>query len=130
MSQEVVSVVPLLGRLQEHTRRLEAEVAALRADLNRMTLALARPVATYKVGDAQITITEAEVEAVRAQLVQPYPQAAIRELALAYKLAEQEKMLSDEEQERRFWESVEAIRAEAIAKGVAVDDPRELIADD
>jgi hypothetical protein len=130
MSQEAVSVVPLLGRLQEHMRRLEAEVAALRADLNRMTLALARPVATYKVNGAQITITEADVEAVRVQLVRPHSQAAVRELALAYKLAEQEKTLPEEEQERHFWENVEAIRAEAIAKGVAVDDPMELIADD
>jgi hypothetical protein len=47
-----------------------------------------------------------------------------------YKLAEQEDRLHEEEQDQLFWENIEAIRAEAIATGTAIDDPAELLADD
>jgi hypothetical protein len=92
--------------------------------------ASARPVATYTVDDSKVTVTEADVAAVRAQLTRPHSPVAIRELALAYKLAAQEAQLPEEEQDRRFWENVEAIRSEAVVAGTAIDEPTELLTDD
>ena len=86
--------------------------------------------ATYTDDSREVIVTEPDVAALRAQLTRPYSSAAVRELALVYKLAEQEDRLHEEEQDQLFWENIEAIRAEAIATGTAIDDPAELLADD
>ena len=47
--------------------------------------------------------------ALRAQLTRPHAPSAVRELAQAYRLAEQEGTLVEEERDRSFWKNVEAI---------------------
>ena len=125
MSTEAAALWPALSRLQERARRLEEEAAALRADVEQVTHALDRPVATYVVNGEEIAITEGDVATVRERLIRPHPEEAIRELALADKMAEQHRSIPRDERERRFWENIEAIRAQAIADGTAIDDPLE-----
>ncbi len=130
MSGEAVAVMSILDRLQERARRLEKEAAELRSDLEDVAKALSRPVAVYEIDGERVVITEADVEAVRAQLVRPHPEEAIRELALIHKLAEREKDVPEPEIRRRIAGDIEAIRAEAIAKGLAIDDPMEAVVGD
>ncbi len=127
---EKAAVWPLLARLQERTRRLEEDVVALRGDITQMAQALDQPVATYVVDGEEYVLTARDVAAVRDRLVRPRPEPVIRELALSYKLAERHRSDPTEEQERRFWDNVEAIRAQAIADGTAIDDPMEVVSDD
>jgi hypothetical protein len=126
MSTEAASLWPVLSRLQERARRLEEEAAALRADVEQVTHALDRPVAAYIVDGEEIAITKGDVATVRERLVRPHPEEAIRELALADKMAERHQSIPRDEREHRFWENVEAIRAQAIADGTAIDDPLEV----
>ncbi len=130
MASEATALGPVLNRLQERARRLEEEAAALRADVEQVTRALDRPVATYVVDGEEFVITAGDVIAVRARLVRPRSEEAVRELALVHKMAERHQEIPEAERERRFWENVEAIRAEAIAKGVAIDDPMEAVVGD
>lgn len=129
MSTEATSLWSVLSRLQERARRLEEEATALRADVELLTHVLNRPVATYIVNGEEIAITEGDVATVRARLVRPHPEEAVRELALADKMAERHRSIPRDERESRFWENVEAIRAQAIAGGTAIDDPLEVIGD-
>jgi hypothetical protein len=89
-----------------------------------------RSVRGYTLDSTEVKVTEADVAALHAQLARPHAPGAVRELVRAYKLAEQETKLSEDERDRRFWENVEAIRMEAIAAGTAIDEPAELLADD
>ncbi|MCP4583249.1 MAG: hypothetical protein GY839_16700 [candidate division Zixibacteria bacterium] len=94
MSNETVAV---LSRLQARVNRLEAELAALRGDLEQVIKNLTKPVVVYEIEGEQIVITEADIEVVWAQLANSHPQEAIRELALINKLAELEKELPEAE---------------------------------
>jgi hypothetical protein len=89
-----------------------------------------RSAPAYTLDSSEVNVTEADVAALRAQLTRPHAPSAVRELAQAYKLAEQEGKLVEEERDRGFWENVEAIRLEAIAAGTAIDEPADLLADD
>ncbi len=130
MPTEVVTVWPILNRLQEQARRLEKEITALRADVERVAQAFDHPVAVYEVDGEEIVITKADVETVRARLTQPRSDDVIKALALAEKIGELRQHLPSKERERLFWENVKAIRAQAIADGRAIDDPMEAVADD
>jgi hypothetical protein len=130
MSTETIALWPVLSRLQERARRLEEEVAALRADVEQVTRALDRPVATHVVDGEEFVITEGDVAAMRARLVKPRSEETVRELALIHKMAERHQDIPEADRERRFWENVEAIRAEAVAKGIAIDDPMEAVIGD
>ncbi len=61
----------------------------------------------------------------RARLARPCSDEGAQELALADKLAQRDKHLSEAEIRRLLGEEIEAIRAEAIAKGAAIDNPSE-----
>jgi len=130
MPTDAVALWPTLSRLQERTHRLEKEDEALRADVEQVTQALDRPVATYVVDGEEFVITEDDVAAVRTRLIRPHSEETIRELALADKMAERHRSIPRAERERRFWENVEAIRAQAIADGTAIDDPTEAVVGD
>ena len=123
MSIEAVAVWPVSSRLQKRARRLEKETAALRADVEQVTRALDRPVATYVVDGEKIIVTEKELAAVRSQLTRPRSDKVVQVLALADKISELRRHLPPEKQESLFWENVEAIRTQAIADGTAIDDP-------
>ena len=130
MSVEAVAVWPVLSRLQKRARRLEEETAALRVDVEQITRTLDRPVATYVVDGEKIIVTEKELAAVRSQLTRPRSDKVVQVLALADKISELRRHLPPEKQERLFWENVEAIRAQAIADGTAIDDPMEAVVGD
>ncbi|MBL7065766.1 MAG: hypothetical protein ISS49_16440 [Anaerolineae bacterium] len=130
MSVEAVAVWPVSSRLQKRTRRPEEKTAALRANVEQMTRTLDRPVATYVVDGEEFVITETDVAAMRARLIKPHSNEAVCELALADKMAERHRSIPTAERERRFWENVEAIRAEAIATSIAIDDPMEAVVGD
>ena len=131
MSTEAVAkapvTMPTLSQLQERVRRLEEEAAVLRSDMERIARSLEStpPVATYIVDGETFTITEADVTAVRAQLVKPRSEETVRELALVNKMAERHQSIPKAKREQRFWKNIEAIRTEAIAKDIAIDDPVE-----
>ena len=120
-----MSLQPVLDRLRERARRLEQEVAELRAELDRMAELLSHPVAVYEVEGQIILITEEDLAVVRAQLVKPRSEEVVRELALAYKIAERESMVAEDEIRKRIARDIEAIRAQAIDRGIAVDEPVE-----
>ncbi len=94
------------------------------------TLHSDRSAPAYALDSSEVNATEADVAALRAQLTRPHAPSAVRELAQAYRLAEQEGTLVEEERDRSFWKNVEAIRLEAIAAGTAIDEPADLLADD
>lgn len=130
MSGETVAVWPVLSRLLERARRLEEEAAALRADVEEVARAFDRPVAAYVVDGEEVTITEKDMATVRDQLTQPRSDEVVKVLALADRISELRQNLPPEERERLFWENVEAIRAQAVADGRAIDDPMEAVVGD
>ena len=130
MSIEAVAVWPVSSRLQKRAHRPKEETAALRADVEQMTRTFDRPVATYVVDGENFIITEADVARVKSELLRPHSEEAIHVIALADKIGERRRHLPPEEQERLFWENVEAIRAQAIADGTAIDDPMEAVVGD
>jgi len=130
MTMDIVAVWPLLERLQRRAQALESEAAALRADVRQVVQALERTVATYNVEGEEYVITAGDVLAVRERLVKPHSEDAIHIVALADKVAQRQSQWPAEEQKRHFWETVEAIRAQAIADGTAIDDPLEAVIGD
>ncbi len=132
MSTETVAEMPVLSQLQERVQRLEEETAMLRSVVEQMARSIesSPAVATYVVEGETFTITETDVAAVRARLVKPRSEETVRELALVHKMAERHQNIPKAEREQRFWENVEAIRTEAIAKDIAIDDPAEAAIDD
>lgn len=129
---EAIAIMPVLSQLQERARQLEEEAAALRSDVEQMAriVEISSPVAAYIVDGEEFTITEADVARVKSKLLKPHSKEAIHTIALADKIGERRQHLPHEEQERLFWENVEAIRAQAIADGTAIDDPMEAVAGD
>jgi hypothetical protein len=130
MTADAVAVWPLLDRLQERARVLETEAAALRADVRQVVQALDRPVARYTVDGEEYVITAGDVAAVKANLLRPHSEEAICTVALADKIAKRRSSWSQEEQKRRFHETIEAIRVQSIADGTAIDDPMEAVVGD
>jgi len=109
----------------ERLQRLEREAIALRNVLERIVEILSQPVAAYEIEGETVIITQGDIAAVRARLTKPRSDEVVQVLALARKLSERRASLPPEERERLFWENVEAIRAEAIAQGTAIEDPAE-----
>jgi lysozyme family protein len=126
LSQAEKTIVwPLLSRLQERAQRLEEEAAALRNDVTQMAQALDQPVATYAVDGEEYRLTARDVAAVKARLLKPHSEEAIRTIALSEKIAERQRHMTYDELHRRFRANVEAIRIQAIADGTAIYDPVE-----
>jgi hypothetical protein len=130
MAVETMALWPLLNSLQERTRRLEDEAAALRAEVRRVAQVLDRPVATYNVDGEEFVITVGDVAAAKANLLRPHSEEAIYTIALADKIGRRRRKLPPQEQEHLFWKNVEAIRDQAIADGTAIDDPMEAVVGD
>ena len=125
MSNTLLETVQTLER---RAQRLEEEAALLRQGLAWVAdeLTTTSPVvASYTIEGETYEITQADVDAVRANLVKPWPDDAVQELALANKMAERLPKLSPAEQERRFFTMIEEARTAAIADGTAIEDERE-----
>ena len=121
---------PRVNRRPKPARGPADEAPARSADVSQVIQAADRPVATFIVDEEEYVITAGDVVAVRERLVRPYAEETLRELALAHKMAERHQHMPPVERERRFWENVAAMRAEAIAQGTAIADPMTAIADD
>ena len=119
------TLLQTIQSLEERAEQLERAAAALRRDLKQVVLDMANPeaiVATYEIGDETIAITQGEVAAVRARLTRPRPENVVREVALAYKIAESLPPVEPDEEEQQLLDLLDAFRQEAIAQGVALDD--------
>ena len=126
VEQTVLETVRILERRAEH---LEKEAALLRRDLAQVVTTLAAAsssvVAHYTIEGVTYEITEDEVEAVRTNLVKPWPDKAVQELVVTKKVAERLKKLSPEARNEHFFKTVEAIRSAAIADGTVIDTEAE-----
>ncbi len=119
--------------LERRAQRLEEEAALLRQGLAWVAdeLTTTSPVVvSYVIEGETYEITQADVDAVQTKLVKPHPESALQELAAAKKVAEHLRKLSPEEQNQHFFETVEAIRAAAIADGTAIETEAEAAIDD
>ena len=106
--------------LQHRAERLEEEAAKLRRELARMADFLTSPssvVARYVIENETYEITQADVEAVRAELAKPWNDAALYELAAVKKVAVVFQNQTAEEQNNHFFRTVEAIRVAALESG-------------
>jgi hypothetical protein len=114
--------------LHHRADRLEREAAELRQEIARIEQDLKNPssvVARYVINGETYEITRADVEEIKVGLIKPRSESAMIELAAAKKLAKKLRELPEEERKKRFFETVEAIRAEAIANGTAIDTEEE-----
>jgi hypothetical protein len=130
MSKTLLETVRILEQRAEY---LDKEAASLRQELARVAdeLATASPiVAHYTIEGETYEITQADVDAVRAKLVKPWPEDAVQELALVKKMAQRSKHLSREERSLRLQKVIEASQAAAIADGTAIDHEWEAAIDD
>lgn len=119
------TLLQTIQSLEERAEQLERAAAALRRDLKQVALDMANPeaiVATYEIGDETIAITQGEVAAVRVRLTRPRPENVVREVALAYKIAESLPPIEPYEEKPQLLDLLDAFRQQAIAQGVALDD--------
>jgi hypothetical protein len=127
------ALIEAVRTLERRAEYLAQEAALIRQELNRLVAELAADspvVARYEIEGETYEITQAEVEAARAKLVKPWPDEAVQELALVKKMSERSKNLSREEIAARMGETIEAIRAAAIADGTAIENEWEAAIDD
>ncbi|HRQ42426.1 MAG TPA: hypothetical protein PLD25_31305 [Chloroflexota bacterium] len=127
------TLLETIQTLQYRAERLEQEAALLRQELAHVVQRLVDPltvVATYLIQGETYQITQADVEAVQSKMTKPHPDEALRELALAKKMAERVKHLSREEKAARLLKTVENSRAMAIADGTAIENEYETAIDD
>ena len=119
------TLLQTIQSLEERAEQLERAAAALRRDIKQVVLDLAHPetiVATYEIGNETIAVTQGEVEAVRAGLTRSRPENVVREVALAYKLAENLPAVEPDEEEQLLLDLLNAYRQEVIAQGGGLDD--------
>jgi len=119
--------------LQHQAERLVREATELRQEIARVAEDIINPssiVARYMIEGETYEVTQADVEAIRAELFKPATDEALYELAVAKKMAKKLRELPLDVRNRRFFETVEAIRAASIADGTAIDDEMEAVVND
>ena len=125
-----------LRRMNKRLERLEAEVAALRANVRRASEAThdaveSSPiVARYSVRDEEYIITKADLDRVRAETavegpIDKYTERDWLVVILAEKMAERRTDESPEAGFQRFIDNLEAARAKIIAEGKGIYDEHE-----
>jgi len=125
-----------LRRMNKRLERLEAEVAALRANVRRASEAThdaveSSPiVARYSVRDEEYIITQADLDRVRAETavegpIDKYTERDWLVVILAEKMAERRTDESPEAGFQRFIDNLEAARAKIIAEGKGIYDEHE-----
>lgn len=128
-----VTLLEKLQTLQHQAKELERGMADLREELAHVTKAMVNPssvMARYIINGETYEITQADVEAVAAGLLRPHPESAIYELALVKKVAKRRQGLPRDVQFQHFFETVEAVRAEALENGTAIEDDADAAIDD
>jgi hypothetical protein len=117
--------------LQIRSAHLEEVAATMRQELAQIVEQVAHtPLVIYYIDNEKYEITPADIEAVRRRLIKPRTDEALRELALIEQMAKRQEHLPREEVARRLMETVDAIRAEAIADGTAIDREEEAALND
>ncbi len=135
MAMDLMVLQNTVTGMKQKVYQLERETTELRLDFDKVMEWLAqeaanRPVASYVVDGQKIILTEADVAHVRAKLIRPHSEEAIKILALSDKIAARRKELPPEERHRLFCENVEAMRAQALLDGTAIKDEWEAAIDD
>lgn len=127
------TLLETIQTLQHQAERLEQEAADLRHALARVAETLLSPtsvVARYVIEGETYDITQAEVEAVKSELTKTWAESALYELAAVKKVAKKLSEQSTQAQSQHFLKTVEAIRAQALANGSAIETEAEAVVDD
>lgn len=117
-------MIEALQSLRLRAERLEQDAAELRQELDRVTEALESPstiVARYVIDGEMYEITQADIMNAKSGLVKSWNESAVYDLAAIKKVANKLRERSPEERKQYFFETVEAIREEALANGTAID---------
>jgi hypothetical protein len=110
------TLLETIQTLQHQAERLEQEAAELRQELARVAEVLISPssvVVRYVIEGETYEITQADVEAVKAELAKPWTESALYELAAVKKVAKRLRERPPKVQNQHFFKTVEAIRAAA-----------------
>lgn len=127
------TLLETIHTLRQRAERLEQEAGLLREELTRMAETLTSPssvVAQYVIEGETYIITQADVEAVRAELAKPWTDSAVYELAVVKKVSERLRRGSHKVRNQHFFKTVEAIRAAALADGTAIENEADAVIDD
>ncbi|MBX3056430.1 MAG: hypothetical protein KF770_08160 [Anaerolineae bacterium] len=123
------TLLETIQTLQHQAERLEREATALRqalADVAEVLVSPASVVARYEIEGQTYEITQAEVDAVKAQVAKSWSDSALYELAVVKKMSRVLRERPNSEQDVYFFKTVEAIQAISVADGTAVEDTTEL----
>lgn len=127
------TLLETIQTLQHRTEHLEKEIVALRQALTNVAEVLATPqavVARYIIDGESYDVTQADVDAIRANLIKPRPETALHELVVAKKMGQRLRELPPAEREARFWATVESIRATSALDGTMIETEEEAAIDD
>lgn len=123
------TLLETIQTLQHRAERLETEATALRQALAQVAEVLVSPssvVVRYEIEGETYEITQADVEAVKAEVAKPWSDSALYELAVVKKVSKTLRERPIEEQDQTFFKTVEAIRAASLADGTAVASETEV----
>lgn len=127
------SLLETIQTIKQRAERLEQEASELRRELARIAEVFINPlsvVARYIIEGETYEITQSDVEMARNELAKPWTESALYELVAVKKMARKLRERSPEEQNQHFYETVEAIRAAALANGTAIDSEAEAVIGD
>jgi hypothetical protein len=117
--------------LQQRTEQLEQTAATMRQVLEQMAERVANaPIVIYYIEGETYEIKRADIEDIRRKMVKPRAERTLIALALAHQMAERQAHLPREEKAKRFMQTVEAIRAQSLADGTAIEHEYEAAFDD
>jgi hypothetical protein len=127
------TLLETIQAIQHRAERLEKEAAELRQELARIAEVMVSPssvVARYVIEGETYEITQTDVETVKAELVRPWTDSALYELAVVKKVAQKLRARSSKAQNQHFFKTVEAIRAAALVDGTAIETEVEAVIGD
>lgn len=127
------TILQKLDLLSEQVKQLTREVASLKSGVH-----INEPhdpvVATHVEDGITFTVTQSEAAAMRNSLRKKStrrPDELIHEMVLIEKIApHRQERYTEEELKTQFFETIEAIRAEAVENGTAIDEEWEAAIDD
>lgn len=118
------TLLETIQTLQHQAARLEKEAAALRQALAEVAEVLVSPssiVARYEIEGETYEITQAEVDAVKANLSKPWSDSALYELAVVKKISKVLRERPDQQVDSYFFKTIEAIQAASATDDTAVE---------
>lgn len=103
-----------IDQMRHKIERLETKVDEIHAILERLLLIIPAVIFTTPAGSQRLF-----------RPVRPVSLPTLATMARVEELSQARRHLSDEERTDVFFQSIEQARAEAIRKGIAIDDERE-----